>query len=177
MRPSLPARALVLAALTLLAGCKSRQASVGSPTSSTSTASAGALDFTSVSFERTPCFGTCPVYTVSVSGSGSVRFEGVRNVDSVGTFVGQLSPAAVASLRRAFADAQYLTLDDKYGYGEANCREYGTDASRVITSITTAERTKKVDHDLGCSNVPTRLADLYRRFDEIVGTSRWIGRR
>jgi hypothetical protein len=106
-----------------------------------------------------------------------VTFEGVRNVDSIGTFRGQLSPAAIASLGRAFDDAQYFALDDKYGYGEANCRQYHTDASSVITSITTPERTKKIHHDLGCGGVPPRLAALYERFDAIVETSRWIGRR
>lgn len=164
-------------ALTLYLGaCSGRQASVGSsaPPSSSSTR---ATTFSSVTFERTPCFGTCPVYAITVAGDGSVVFNGTRNVDSTGRFIGRIDVGRVASLRRAFDDAQYFALDDKYGYGEANCREYGTDAARILTSITTPERTKRVDHDLGCSNVPTRLADLYRRFDEIVGTSRWIGRR
>lgn len=163
--------------LTIVLGaCSGRQVSVGSsaPSSSSSTR---ATTFSSVTFERTPCFGTCPVYAITVAGDGSVVFTGIRNVDSTGRFTGRLDASRVASLRRAFDDAQYFALDDKYGYGEANCREYGNDAARILTSIATPERTKRIDHDLGCANVPTRLADLYRRFDEIVGTSRWIGRR
>ena len=179
MRPCLAVRALALAALFVLAGCKSRTAAVGSPSSTAVTPSR----FTAITFERTPCFGTCPVYSVTVSGSASasasasVRFTGVRNVDSVGAFTRTIDAATVAALQRAFDDAQYYALDDRYGHGEPNCREYGTDAARIITSITTPDRTKKVDHDLGCANVPTRLTDLYRRFDELVGTARWIGRR
>ena len=160
-----------------LAGC-SRQAAVGSPaTAVSSSASTRPAAFTTITFERTPCFGTCPVYRVSVSGSGSTRFEGLRNVDSVGTFGRSLDAASVAALGRAFDDAQYFSFDDKYGYGTANCPVYASDAPTIITSMTTPQRTKRVEHDLGCANVTSRLADLYRRFDEIVGTSRWIGRR
>jgi hypothetical protein len=133
--------------------------------------------FSTITFERTPCFGTCPVYRVNVAGDGAIRFEGTRNVDSVGTFSGRLAPASVDALARAFDEAQYFALDSRYAYGEPNCRDYGTDASRVLTSITTPTRSKTVEHDLGCGNVPTRLADLYRKFDEIIGTACWIGRR
>src|SRR4051812_16205110 len=66
-------RALALAVTAALATCN-----VKTPT------------FSTVTFERTPCFGTCPVYRVNVNGNGEVKFEGIRNVDSVGTFVGHI---------------------------------------------------------------------------------------
>ena len=51
-------------------------------------------------------------------------------------------------------------------------------ASRVLTSVTTPDQTKSIDHDLGCGDqAPAALPDLYRKFDEIVGTKRWIGNR
>lgn len=171
-----PVIARTIALTIALGACSGRQVAVGAsvpPPSSTSRAST----FTSITFERTPCFGNCPVYAITVAGDGSVVFTGTRDVDSTGRFTGRVDAERTAALRRAFDDAQYFTLDDKYGYGEANCREYGADAARILTSITTTERTKRVEHDLGCANVPSRLVDLYRRFDEIVGTYRWIGRR
>src|SRR5689334_10106440 len=61
--------------------------------------------FDTITFERTPCFGTCPVFKVSVSGSGAVRFDGVGNVDSVGTYTGRIDEKSAAALRRAFDDA------------------------------------------------------------------------
>ena len=157
-------------------GCTSRPAPDGSPPAGSS-AAAPAAPFSMVTFERTPCFGTCPVYRLSVAGDGTVRFTGTNNVDSVGTYTTLISRASVASLGRAFDDARYFELDAKYGYGEANCREYGTDAARILTSIATPAKSKSIDHDLGCGNVPARLADLYRKLDTIVGTARWIGRR
>jgi hypothetical protein len=139
------------------------------------TCKAGTPGFTNVTFERTPCFGTCPVYKVSVSGDGTVTFVGERNVDSVGTYVSHIDSGAVKALGQAFADADYA--DMRATYDHTNCPEYATDLSRVLTSITTAEGTKRVDHDLGCSQAPAKLAELYRKFDEIVGTAKWVGRR
>jgi hypothetical protein len=154
--------------LATLIGCTNRQAAVGSPS--------GSAPFTAITFERTPCFGTCPVYRVRVSGSGSVSFTGIRNVDSVGTFTGHIDAAAVQALRKAFEDAKYTSLLP--AYGQSNCSPYGTDAARILTSITTGDQTKSVDHDLGCGNAaPAALPDLYRKFDSIVGITRWMGNR
>lgn len=174
---SLSARRFALAAV-MLAACNSRQAAVGSATSTSTVTSGSAIAaFDAITFERTPCFGTCPVYQVRVTGDGLVTFIGSRNVDSTGTYMARLDATRIAALRQAFDDARYFTLDDKYAYREPNCAEYGTDAPRILTSYSTADRTKRVDHDLGCANVPASLATLYRRFDQIVGTDRWIGRR
>src|ERR1043165_285581 len=125
IRPQIPSmplssgtRALAVATIAALSNCTAK-------TSSLSTAS----------FERTPCFGTCPVYRVSVTGSGTIRFEGIRNVDSIGVFNGQIDAAAVRKLARAFDDAKYFTLQTSYG--QANCQPYGTDAARILTSIAT----------------------------------------
>jgi hypothetical protein len=161
--PSMPlssaSRALAVAAIAALSNCAAKTASLSTAT-----------------FERTPCFGTCPVYKISVNGNGDVRFEGIRNVDSVGVFTGRIDASAVQKLARAFEDANYFALLPRYS--QNNCPNYGTDASRILTSITTPEQTKRIDHDLGCGDqAPAALPVLYQAFDEIVGTKRWIGNR
>lgn len=151
-------RALAIAAAAALSNCAKTQS------------------FSTVTFERTPCYGTCPVYKVNVNGNGDVKFEGIRNVDSVGTFTGHIDAAAVAKLAGAFEDAKYFSLQSKYDH--TTCAPYATDAARILTSVSTPEQSKSIDHDLGCgSAAPGALPDLYRKFDEIVGTSRWIGKR
>lgn len=130
---------------------------------------------TRVTLERTPCYGTCPVYRVTVAEDGAVVFEGVQHVDSVGRYTDRIDARLVVELARAAREHGYFDLDDKYAEGEANCEAYATDAPTVITSITTGELFKRIEHDLGCAGAPRRLYDLERRIDEIVGTSRWIG--
>ncbi|MGK2934005.1 MAG: DUF6438 domain-containing protein [Gemmatimonadaceae bacterium] len=129
---------------------------------------------TRVTLERKPCYGTCPVYGVAVADDGAVVFEGLQHVDSIGRFTARIDAQRVAELARVFEEHGYFALDDRYAEGEANCRPYAMDAPTVITSITIGDRTKRVEHDLGCAGVPQRLYDLERRIDEIVGTSRWI---
>lgn len=132
---------------------------------------------TLITLERKPCFGTCPVYVVTVTGDGVVVFDGRAHVDSIRRVTSRIDTDHVAGLIRLFDESQFFTLDDRYLYGEQNCRQYAADAPIVITSITTGNRAKKVEHDAGCFSVPQRLVDLEQKIDEIVGTARWIGRR
>ena len=162
---SATSRALAIAAIAALSNCN-----------------ATSQGFSTATFERTPCFGTCPVYRVSVkangngNGNGIVTFEGIRNVDSVGTYTSQIDAAAISKLAKAIEDAKYFSLQPSYG--QANCPHYGADSQRILTSVTTPEKNKSIDHDLGCgADAPAALADLYKKFDDIIGTSRWIGKR
>jgi len=164
--------ARMLCVLTFV-GCGSRGAGADSSAAVSSSDPAGQFRAT---LERKPCFGTCPVYRISVTGDGAVVFEGVQHVDSIGRFTGRIDRERVVALTRLFDEQNYFGLDDKYAYGEANCRQYASDAPTVITSVTTTDGSKQVEHDLGCFDVPVRLADLERRIDELVGSSRWIGR-
>jgi hypothetical protein len=165
-------RAAVALCALALAGCAANGAV---PDSSAATPSA-APAYTRVTLERKPCFGTCPVYRMSVAEDGAVAFEGLRHVDSIGSFTGRIDAERVAALARLFDEHDYFALADKYAYGESSCPQYATDAPTVITSITIGNRSKRIEHDLGCAGVPQRLHDLERGIDELVGTSRWIGR-
>lgn len=128
--------------------------------------------FISITLERTPCFGTCPVYRVSIAGDGAVLFEGRNHVDSAHA-TSRLSADEVMALRRFFDDARFFELDDSYVSGEKNCTPYFTDAPTVITSIAIDGRSKGVRHDRGCGGVPERLSSLEDGIDRIVGVWRW----
>ena len=133
-------------------------------------------EFTRITLERKPCYGTCPVYRVAVGQDGTVVFEGLQHVDSVGRFTARIDAGRSAALARLFDEHDYFALDDRYAEGMPNCPQYATDAPTVITSIAIGQRTKRVEHDLGCFAVPPRLAELERRIDDLLGTARWIGR-
>lgn len=165
-------RLALIVSVLALAGCGTSPAVADSSAVATSAAPA----YSRVSLERRPCYGTCPVYRVSVAGDGVVVFEGLQHVDSIGRFTGRIDDDRAAALSRLFQELDFFTLADKYAYGEPNCPTYATDAPTVVTAVTVGGRSKTVEHDLGCANVPQRLVDLERRIDEIVGTSRWVKR-
>jgi hypothetical protein len=129
-----------------------------------------------VSLERTPCFGTCPVYRVAIAASGAVRFLGKHNVARPGEVRGEIPPARVDSLVRELEAGGYFDFADLYVMDSPACGAYATDAPTVITSVTLGGRSKTIRHDYGCSGAPPGLARLERRIDEVAGSSRWTGR-
>jgi hypothetical protein len=121
------------------------------------------------SLERTACFGTCPIYKVTVHTDGTVEYQGKRFVKVVGQQVAKLSPEQVKALRTAFAQAKYFELK-----GTFDCYQM-TDLPWAISSYRDGGKERTIRHYFGCRGVPEALKTLERRVDEIVGTERWIG--
>ena len=126
-----------------------------------------------ISLERRPCYGTCPVYTVRVDDTGLVAYEGMKFVARLGTVTDTASRDSVRVLAAALANAGFFDLADRYLFGEPTCLRYAADAPIVITTITTGGRTKRVEHDHGCSGVPPQLTELENRIDDAIVTRRW----
>ena len=163
------ARAGVLLAVAL-AACARREP-VATPA-----AEPGAVDAPAVTLERTPCFGTCPVYTVTISRDGAVRFDGRHHVAHAGQATATIPAARVDSLLAELEAAGYLDFADDYVMDSPACGMYATDSPTVITSVTRDGVTKTVRHDRGCSAAPPELSRLEQRIDEVAETGRWTGR-
>ncbi|HEX8328984.1 MAG TPA: DUF6438 domain-containing protein [Hymenobacter sp.] len=70
-----------------------------------------------ITFERTPCFGFCPTYTMQVYANGRVAYEGRRAVPLMGQQELKLPAAAVADLLRMAKEARFEQFQDKYSRG------------------------------------------------------------
>ena len=138
--------------------------------------SAAAGDPAVVTLERTPCFGTCPVYTVSISRSGMVRFTGRHHTAQTGQATATIPAARVDSLIAELDRAGYFELADAYVMDSPACGLYATDSPTVITSVTHGGTTKTIRHDRGCSGAPPELSRLEQRIDEVAETEKWVGR-
>jgi hypothetical protein len=164
------------ASLTLVAlACSGRPGGQSADTTSTP-APAAASTGPVATLERTPCFGTCPVYEVSIFRDGTVRFVGKQHVKQQGGATATVSPAAVDSLVAELASAGYFDFADDYVMDAPACGLYATDSPIVITSLTADGRTKRIRHDYGCSGAPAELRSLEQRIDAVAGSSRWIAR-
>ena len=128
-----------------------------------------------ISLERTPCFGTCPVYTVAVSPSGEVSYEGKAHVRQLGTASAQIPAAQVDELLGELEKAGYFSMADRYTASESACGRYVTDSPNAITTVSSRGRTKRIEHDYGCGAAPGALVVLERRIDEVLGSGRWTG--
>jgi hypothetical protein len=127
-----------------------------------------------ITLARTACFGRCPVYTLSVSRSGLVTYEGKAHVRHLGPATAQIPAQRVEALLDELQRGGYFNLADRYTPSEPACGRYATDLPSVITSVTIGGRRKRIEHDHGCG-APGSLAVLERRIDEVVGSGRWTG--
>ena len=79
IRPRISTRTLLVAASAALAVACARPATPG-PSAAGPAGQPTADSAARITLERGPCFGTCPVYSVTLDGSGAVLFEGRRFV-------------------------------------------------------------------------------------------------
>jgi hypothetical protein len=126
-----------------------------------------------ITLERTPCFGTCPVYSVRITSDGAVDYEGKQFVRITGLAHATIPTEDVARLVDEFEKSGYFSLQDNYKFvvRADGSRAYVTDLPTTTTSIQIGTRRKKIENYVGA---PEALRDLERRIDAVAGTMRWI---
>ena len=124
-----------------------------------------------ISIRKSPCFGTCPVYTLSVTHDGSVRFEGIAFTDAEGVMESILSPDQLTAI------AEEIVRSNFFGYKhDDKCVFFATDNPSVKLDIRWHERERSADVNLGCEKrMPDPIPELADRIDKIVNTMQWIG--
>jgi hypothetical protein len=116
------------------------------------------------------------VYTISVSASGQVSYEGKANVRELGTATAEVPRQRVDALLIELERAGYFGFASRYALSEPACGRYVTDLPSVISSATLGTRSKRIEHDYGCGRAPAALAVLENRIDEVLGSGQWTGR-
>lgn len=93
---------------------------------SAQTSSQDKTQITEVTLERTACFGTCPVYKVTLRSDGTILYEGREFVEMKGTYKGQVY--GFDRLARLIISQGYFNLKDKYSIN-------ATDLPSAVTSV------------------------------------------
>ncbi|MEO8672137.1 MAG: DUF6438 domain-containing protein [Tahibacter sp.] len=132
--------------------------------------------FESLTLERTPCFGGCPIYSATVDREGEIRFQGTRFVAATGPRAAHISPTQVAELATALNAAHFSELHASYRTEADGCTALATDHPGTVIRARIGGVEKSVNYYTGCSGIAEveRIAALARRIDEIAGTQRWI---
>jgi (2Fe-2S) ferredoxin len=121
-----------------------------------------------ITLERTECFGTCPVYSLTVYGYGAVIYEGIRFAQVQGTIQTTISEDKIIQLVSEFQKIDYFSLRDSYEERNA------TDMPSALTSLTIDGRKKTIRHYHGDFSAPKELTELEDKIDEIIDTDQWI---
>ncbi len=122
-----------------------------------------------IRLERTACYGWCPVYTVEVSGDGTVTFAGERFVAAKGIHSARIPREKIEALYRAFAKADFFWTNDRYEGAI-------TDMPTQIISISFDGHHKSiVDYAGHSAGMPKAIDELEDMVDEVAGTAAWVG--
>jgi hypothetical protein len=130
-----------------------------------------------ITLERTGCFGTCPIYKLTITAEGEVVFEGRRFVKQErATKKSAISQERLKKLIAEFDRVKFFSLEDDYTSGPRVCAEEWTDSPSAYTFIRINGKSKTVKHYHGCRGpkVPKELTELENKIDEIVNTEQWL---
>lgn len=122
-----------------------------------------------VQLSRSACYGTCPVYHLTVKADGAVTFNGTKYTKTIGQADGHVDENKLKALLHEFETAKFFELDDDYASGDC-----ATDHPTVWTGLTINGETKEIKHDTGC-DAPDALATLEQGIDDVVGSEKWVG--
>ena len=159
----------MLGSLVLWLGACAMRANAGSET----------MPETSITLERTACFGNCPAYSVTVTADGKVNFTGHAYVQTTQAS-GQATPAQLAAIHDALARADFAAMRTSYVSRNDGCEMVMTDQPGIKITVADASGSRSVDFYLGCTGaaaeaVRPRIEQLANRIDQQLGTRRWIG--
>lgn len=124
-----------------------------------------------VGLSRGPCFGSCPVYTVTIHGDGNVEFDGKQSVKIHGKQTAQITDAQFAQVIGVLNRVRFSDLDDR-------AFSWCFDTPAVSIAVTTSGHEKRVSSDVACTGAKAGMqAEFVRATDEIeniVSTDRWV---
>jgi len=126
-----------------------------------------------IKLERTSCFGSCPVYTVTLDARGNVTWMGEKYVRVEGRQTDRVQGSRVAALLATADRIGFFDLNDHYRTirNPDGTETMVTDLPTTFVTITRGGRTKRIEDYIGA---PGGLKELEQQIDDAARTKRWI---
>ncbi|MBU9713581.1 DUF6438 domain-containing protein [Evansella tamaricis] len=133
-----------------------------------------------ITFERTACYGSCPIYKVEVFSDGEVKWNGFEYVSKLGIHEWKLTAKKMEKLNGLIEEFDFRN----YEYKTSDI--YATDHPSCLISIEFEDGyVKHIDHYLGDQLEDEWLVDLdgpvrmtleqfERRLEGIIGTGKYV---
>ncbi len=115
------------------------------------------------SLERTPCFGTCPTYKITIFQDGSAVYEGRRFAPREGRYTGRVDAATMKALKEEAEARGFFAMDDVYDRPV-------TDLPSVIIRVHADARDKQV---VGRVAPPQAFKNFTQRAEELLANIEW----
>ncbi len=132
----------------------------------------GSIMFEYIKLQRTMCFGTCPVYSVTVDNEGNVNYSGEMFVYKSGEHHWKISGKKVNQLNDLIEDFGFKSFIYEPGY------EFITDGPSCITTIKYSDgATKEINHYYGHVLIDDSLTAFEKNIERIIGTKKYVNPR
>lgn len=155
---------LLVVAMTAMACATKKNAGSSDDKAYASFKAAAKNDSVFASIHRSFCFGTCPVYTLTINNNGDAIYEGTQNVDLMGTYSGKFTPAQMNALIESAKSIDYMNMEDTYD--DPNI----TDLPSTTTSIVIDGKRKQVMRRKG---FPQEIKKFEETFDALAKDVKW----
>jgi Domain of unknown function (DUF6438) len=124
-----------------------------------------------VVLSRSSCFGSCPVYTITIHGDGAIEYVGSRFVKVGGKQIAAANSEAFATILQRLDQVHFFSLEDR-----AFARSF--DSPGVSVAVRINGTSKSVASDAGCvgaeSGAQAEFVQATNDIDKIVGSERWV---
>lgn len=153
-----------------LAGCARTGERPGGPV---------AIEADSIRYETGPCFGACPVYSVTVRPDGTGVFNGIRFTEVSGERSFKLTREQYATFAASLQPYRPETGERRIDPGSPDCKLAATDHPSVDVTWTRAiGDSQKFHFYYGCHDAQNRaIADTLGNAPEVLPIQELIGAR
>ena len=136
------------------------------------------IEADSIRYATGPCFGTCPVYSVTVTPDGAGTFVGERFTAVSGTRGFRIPPARYAALAATLAPYRPAGGERRIAQGTPDCGNAPTDMpSTDVTWTRAAGDSARLSFYHGCAANNRALADTLREVPAMLPIGNLVGKR
>lgn len=111
-----------------------------------------------VSMSKTPCYGKCPSYTLTIFNNGHLVYHGKRFVEKEGIYDGTITADQLTLIKEKIDAVHFFELSSKYD-------NQATDIPSCIIEVNLNGKTKKITDRVGA---PKELKELEKLIEELV---------
>ncbi len=120
-----------------------------------------------ITLERGMCYGTCPVYSLTLSANGTVIYDGQMYVNETGVRNGTINASSFSNLIDQFEKGGFYQMKDTYTAYDI------TDMPSATLTVQKMNLTKQIVHYYGDMSAPKILTGLEDAVDQAVNVTRW----
>ncbi len=116
------------------------------------------IEGATITLERGMCFGTCPVYRLTIHGDGVVEYEGKMYVKIKGKREYHIPRDRVISLLKILSRVGFFSIAEEWSEIERVCRVEVTDmpSSTITASISGEMWIVRYNYGMGCRSPRNR---------------------